>query len=295
MDTDTVTDTDTDRDTDTDTDTTTTLTAPDRPVVLNNAAYIGARAAPIGTFNATTKDLLRSPWRDEVERANNISSCTESGSNQVPAATANNVSTKFNESASRRINVSSPARTGSFGSPSAKRTKYHWSGTFNDHARKNSSFYEHRRRTFNISHEYLQKNHQNITNEETQDNDTEDNDTDYNYNLEILDEDKPKKTKLFCSWSNENNITATNGRRNVHEPVRRPRSNELNAIPQGKTLRRSSSRETERKRRESSSFISRSFRILLAVVKNLFLFSLLPTMYVGFFAYVRSARKTSEE
>ncbi|XP_043518853.1 kinesin-like protein Klp10A isoform X2 [Frieseomelitta varia] len=175
--------------------TTTMMAAP-----VNDDSYVSSDADSWSNLNrvihTSTKSSLKSPWMDEVEYKNDVSSCDSDYESlnviegtRVAANTwvscVENVPKKSglsaNENSPRTVNRSSAQRSKRSIAGRKGVQKYHWSGTFNrgQVRRHSSSFCE-------------------KTNDAKARRPDEINDSNYNYNLNASDDEKTaKKTKLF--------------------------------------------------------------------------------------------------
>lgn len=241
------------------------------------------------TVHVASKASFASAWKDEmIEHSSDASSCCDSDfessfnvehrnerASSLDRVTRRN---RFNANAS----VPNPAPRFKWSIVKKKKAqKYHWSGTFNDRVKKYRSLGD-------------------------KTNDDAKSDPIYNYNLDAFDEQKStKKTKL--SHYNDLNVdeesSESNGRRDEPDTSQRsawkarPSEERRNSIIKREKNRRSST-VVEVIPKASSYFLKRcspidksaSYRLcnlLLSLVRNLILFSFLPTLYVAFFVYVQ--------
>lgn len=156
--------------------------------------------------DTSTKDSLKSPWKDEMESESNVISYDTDCEPKIdwkadwPGNSWNgNISTRgkypWRTDGAERFKRSSAHRM--------KSLKYHWSGTFNDRLRKYSRFggkaADDRTSRWSLDSDTF--NRQEII-----------GDAIYNYNLKVFDDEKTtKKTKLFgCDkFVLEDNISNT--------------------------------------------------------------------------------------
>ena len=181
-------------------------------VPVNDNSYVSSGADSWSSLNrvihTATKSLLKSPWMNEVEYKNDVSSCdsdyeslnviegTRVAANttdigpcvscieNVPKKSVSCASPVAKENSPRTVNRSNAQRSKRSIAGRKGLQKYHWSGTFNrDQVRRHSSsFYE----------------KTNDAKTRCPDGINVVDDSNYNYNLNASDDEKTaKKTKLF--------------------------------------------------------------------------------------------------